>query len=61
MGTLYSYNSKYDKVKTEKIFSPPKEQSGYDLFCTKIVHHVIQNHYSQIINIKHWFNSKPSL
>lgn len=32
MGTLYSYNSKYDKVKAGKDFFNTQEQSGYDIF-----------------------------
>lgn len=35
MGTMYSYNSKYDKVKSGDESFTPQEQSGYTLFVQK--------------------------
>ena len=35
MGTMYSYNSKYDNVKTGKENFTAQEQSGYNLFIQK--------------------------
>ncbi|MES2761595.1 MAG: cytochrome c peroxidase [Bacteroidota bacterium] len=35
MGTMYSYNSKYDKVKSGKDNFTAQEQNGYDLFVQK--------------------------
>jgi len=35
MGTLYSYNSKYDKVKAGKEFFTSQEQTGYIIFSQK--------------------------
>jgi cytochrome c peroxidase len=35
MGTMYSYNSKYDMVKSGKDNFTAQEQSGYDLFVQK--------------------------
>ena len=35
MGTMYSYNSKYDKVKASKENFTAQEQSGYNLFVQK--------------------------
>ncbi|MBI3519448.1 MAG: cytochrome-c peroxidase, partial [Bacteroidetes bacterium] len=35
MGTMYSYNSKYDMVKKGKDAFTTQEQSGYDLFVQK--------------------------
>jgi cytochrome c peroxidase len=35
MGTMYSYNSKYDKVKSGKEVFTSNEQSGYNLFVQK--------------------------
>lgn len=35
MGTMYSYNSKYDAVKAGKESFTPQENSGYNLFAQK--------------------------
>ena len=35
MGTMYSYNSKYDKVKAGSDAFTAEEQSGYNIFIQK--------------------------